>query len=179
MSNIRSRTNIIFDADDTLWKTEELYDRAREKFVKYIDSLGLGPEDLVWEIALKIDLQNFDKYHLSPTRFPKSLVETYEQRCKTLHKEADDSVKQQVEAIGNEVFQQKADSIPGVEETLKELKEAGCRLYLWTHGDETVQKRRIDQSGLRTYFRDEAGIEYIIIDEEKNDRKARTIDKKP
>lgn len=170
MTTNPSPGSIIFDADDTLWITEELYDRARDKFVEYMMELTLGPENVVYELAKQIDKENFKKLRLSRHRFPSSLVQTYEQRCKDLGREIDNAISQKVRAIGEEVFQQRTELLSGVNETLQTLQSAGYSLYLWTQGDEEIQRQRIDQSGLRSYFQDTTGGDRIVIDDEKNDK---------
>ncbi len=132
-----------------------------------MDRLGLGPAGLVRALAKEIDLDNFQKYRLSEERFPTSLVETYERRCQTLGKNPNSRARNKVRRIGEKVFQSEATIYGGVEGTLRTLKEAGCRLFLWTQGAEAVQHRRIRQSGLRKYFQDQTGHDCIAIDDEK------------
>ncbi len=153
--------NIIFDADNTLWDVEKLYDKARTQFAQEMDRIGLGPQTLVENLAKEIDRKNFELYALSPKRFPKSLVDTYIKRCETLNIKPDAAIQDQARGLGESVFTSKTENYPHVLETLQTLKQAGGRLYLWTQGDEAVQKRRIAESGLGGMF------EGIEIDDSK------------
>ena len=150
-------SHIVFDGDETLWAVEKLYDQVRSEFAVWMsDRLqpSLGPKALVEDRAREIDLENFKRFFLSGDRFPQSLVDTYNARCKDLGHTATDPERDQARAIGKQVFDLKAENLPGVEDTLKALRDAGHKLYLWTQGDEEIQKRRIADSGLQTFFED-------------------------
>ena len=114
--------NIIFDADDTLWKTEELYDQVRNEFAQMLVDEGLGPAEVVVALAKKIDLENFAKLGLSPDRFPQSLVDTYLQRCKDLHEKAKEKFENEIRSKGEEVFQSEAKGYDDVAKTLTQLQ---------------------------------------------------------
>jgi FMN phosphatase YigB (HAD superfamily) len=60
-----AQINIIFDADDTLWETEPLYDRARKKFADLMVEANLGSENEVIRRAKEIDLEMFKEFGYS------------------------------------------------------------------------------------------------------------------
>lgn len=159
--------NIIFDADDTLWAVEELYDQTRSAVAKLMSEMGLGQQVDIEEQAKKIDERNYNKLRIqdkvSPKRFPQSMVDTFlyfaekvpgaPPRYKGLEQSRENDIKR-IRAMGESVFTSEARVYDDTAETLENLKKAGCHLYLWTQGEATVQNRRIEQSGLAHFFQD-------------------------
>jgi putative hydrolase of the HAD superfamily len=144
--------NIIFDADDTLWKTDQLFDSAVQKFAEQLDKIGLGPEDVVIDLAKGIDRKNHAKLGMARSRFPTSLIETYEQRCKDLKKTVLNDMSDTVRILGEAVYDGEVELYPDVIDTLHKLRNARHRLFLWAEGDEAVQHRWLEKSRLREFF---------------------------
>ncbi len=68
---------VFFDADDTLWMTEPLYDQARQNAADIVAAAGLDPDR--WsEHEMRLDVQNFKIFGLSSNRFPTSCRQSYE-----------------------------------------------------------------------------------------------------
>lgn len=143
--------NLIFDADDTLWGVEELYDTQRGKFVSLMKAQGLGPGPIVEQLAKDIDKQKYAVLGTSRLRFPQSLEETYLGRCKELNRPLYDSIARQARQIGEEVFKLPAIEYPAVQPMLSKLSEHH-KLYLWTQGDRDVQERRLKECHLAELF---------------------------
>ena len=91
--------NIIFDADDTLWYTEFLYDEARARFAKLLSERGLGDPTEISELSRTIDDDNFSAYRFSRRRFPTSLHETYENLCFELEIASDPELVKEIKKI--------------------------------------------------------------------------------
>lgn len=153
--------NIIFDADDTLWAVEELYDHARTHVVKELVGMGLGADSDLEELAKNIDEAKYqalpDNDKVSPARFPQSMVDTYQTAAKNTGVSIDDHVAEKIRQIGESVFDNQARNYPDTVEALEALKRSNCKLYLWTQGVQEIQGKRIENSGLAHYFEKEIG----------------------
>jgi putative hydrolase of the HAD superfamily len=142
---------VIFDGDDTLWSTEELYDDARSQGRATVATAGL--DGGLWEqLERRIDVQNVQRFGYSMQRFPTSCVEAYEELCKRMDLLPDHAVSERLREIAHSVFQRKPMLIPGVHDTLERLRTLGIRLALLTKGDPVVQRRRVEQSELSHFF---------------------------
>lgn len=170
--------NVIFDADDTLWAVEELYDQARTKVAILIANKRWGNIGEIEERAKEIDKANYKELKVKRERFPKSMADTYREfasRKKIDVDHIDDpalraQVNQEIEQarkFGDEVFETKAINYDDTKATLNTLKSAGCRLFIWTQGDEDVQKKRLAESGLEGFF------EKVAITDDKSEHALR------
>lgn len=142
---------VVFDGDDTLWSTEPLYDDARQAAAAVVSGAGLDP--VAWEgLERQIDVQNAATLGHSAERFPTSCVQAYRELCDLNHHPFDARVATTIRETAAAVFHRQAPLMPGVRETLSALRGRGYKLALLTKGDEIVQERRIEHSGLRLYF---------------------------
>jgi putative hydrolase of the HAD superfamily len=151
VSTLGRRSGIVFDGDDTLWSTEQLYDVARQSARAIVERAGLsGPN---WEVLeRRIDVENVAKLGYSPLRFPRSCVEAYEELCRRNSIAIDGSIATRIEQVASDVFVQEPPLMPDAHQTLSALRDRGIRLALLTKGDLTVQQRRIETSGLAEFF---------------------------
>lgn len=141
---------IVFDGDDTLWETEPLYDRARSEAARVVAAAGFDPDDFEM-LQRSIDTDNVRTMGLSAERFPTSSVEAFEELARRGGTKADQEALRRVYEASAAVFETQAPLLPYAEELLATLARS-CRLALLTKGDQQVQRRRIEASGLRPYF---------------------------
>jgi putative hydrolase of the HAD superfamily len=142
---------ILFDGDDTLWKTELLYDAARARARVIVEDAGLAGDR--WEdVERRVDVQNVARFGHTPERFPTSCVEAYDALCADGSLEPDPTVREAIRAAAQTVFTQSAPAVPGAARTLSKLRAQGIRLALLTKGDRLVQSMRIAESGLSPLF---------------------------
>jgi putative hydrolase of the HAD superfamily len=142
---------IVFDGDDTLWSTEQLYDDARSRAREAVAAAGLdGAKWEEWE--RRIDVQNVNQFGYSTERFPGSCVQAYEDICQQMGHPADSDTAARVRQAARSVFERDPRLVSGARETLIFLRTKGARLALLTKGDEQVQLRRMERSGLRDLF---------------------------
>jgi putative hydrolase of the HAD superfamily len=158
MATVNRRENlVIFDADDTLWYVEPLYDRARSAVRAIVASAGL--DGAAWEaLERRRDVTNVVRFGLSPERFPTSCVEAYQQ----LSGSSDSRLEARIRAAASTVFTAPAPVAEGAAFALETLASV-ARLALLTKGDEVVQRSRLGASGLAPYF------EAVSIVAEKNE----------
>jgi putative hydrolase of the HAD superfamily len=141
---------IVFDADDTLWTTQELYDSAKARFFAWLASFGHDPGAAA-SLYSEIDLENVTRLGLSRERFPSSMEATYRALCSSQSREPEAAGVAQARTFATWVFEATPALRPGAEEVLERLAET-YRLVLFTAGDPEVQWARIRASGLAGYF---------------------------
>jgi len=135
-----------FDADDTLWVNETYFREAEIEFAKLLSE---------FETANKIDQELFKKeignlplYGYGVKAFTLSMVESalelsnYTISNKTIEKILD---------IGKNMLNAPVELLDGVEEVLEKLSKK-YRLILATKGDLLDQERKLEKSGLTSYF---------------------------
>jgi putative hydrolase of the HAD superfamily len=142
---------VVFDGDDTLWSTEQLYDDARSRAGNVVAQSGL--DSARWEeCERRIDVQNVAKLGYSMERFPASCVQAYEELCRSTGRAVDAETSTRVRKAARSVFERDPQLVSGARETLIFLRAKGARLALLTKGDHELQLRRLQRSGLRDLF---------------------------
>ena len=142
---------VLFDGDDTLWSTEELYDEARSAARDIVAAAGLDGDE--WEqLERTLDVANVAGLGFSPQRFPASCVQAYEQQCESHGVPLQPAITSKIWDAARTVFERHPPIKIGARETLSALRARGIRLALLTKGHPEVQERRIEHSGLRQYF---------------------------
>jgi putative hydrolase of the HAD superfamily len=142
---------IVFDGDDTLWRTEPLYDAARQRAREIVEEAGLDGQ--AWEEReRRLDVDNVARLGHSMRRFPTSCVEAYKELCSEGGLNPDDAVADAVAAAATAAFEAPAPLLPHAREALAALRARGMKLILLTKGDQGLQRRRVEQSGLAPMF---------------------------
>jgi putative hydrolase of the HAD superfamily len=151
MLSIDPPCGVILDGDDTLWRTEPLYDEAREHARAIVAESGLNGAE--WdELQRRIDVDNVEIFGYSPERFPTSCVQAYERLCRRQERIPDPNVILAVRVAARAVFDRDPELVRGAREMLVSLKNDGARLALLTKGDYSVQRQRVYHSGLTELF---------------------------
>ncbi|HKV34434.1 MAG TPA: HAD family hydrolase [Pyrinomonadaceae bacterium] len=142
---------VIFDGDDTLWLTEQLYDRARLNARNIVVAAGL--DGTRWEARERqLDTENVAKMGFGFERFPTSCVEAYEELSRNMGFPVDPLVSQKVAQAAASVFNWNPMIAVGAKEGLFNLRLCGFKLALLTKGNPELQSRRIESSGLKELF---------------------------
>lgn len=141
---------VVFDGDDTLWRTQHLYDTAKDKFEDLCKQLG------VWDSKVRgrLDALDSDRVKLlgfTPARFPGSMVQTLKMYLSTHNLPLSRVAIGRARYIGRHVFRRKVSLQPGVRAVLRYLARR-YRLILFTKGDKAIQLRRLRESDLAKYF---------------------------
>lgn len=151
------RQLVIFDGDDTLWQSEQLYDTARDMARAVVENADHDAEE--WErIERELDVRNVDLLGLSSERFPTSCVQAYEKLTALRGAEPDPNVSNEIRVAASTVFKLPAPPVEGASEALAELSR-DCSLALLTQGDSPIQRLRVSQSGLEDFFDVIAGVD--------------------
>lgn len=140
----------IVDGDDTLWFVEHLYDEARSAAAEIV--AGEGLDAALWDdLERKIDVERVATMGLSPERFPSSCVEAYREVAARTWLEPRPSVEKAILQSASRVFCTVAPLADGAASCLDDLRPH-FDLVLLTKGDESVQRRRVSESGLQPFF---------------------------
>ena len=143
---------IAFDADDTLWHTEHLYQTARQQFRDLLQPhVALDTlDDLVHET----EMRNLPYYGFGITSFILSLIET---AVDVTGGRVTGAEIGRLLVIAREMISADVRLIDEVEDTLAALA-ADYPLLLITKGDLLHQTDKVARSGLGRYF---AGVEVV------------------
>jgi putative hydrolase of the HAD superfamily len=148
---------ILFDMDDTLVHCNKYFDMVIDQFVDemltWFRGFGLTAEQIK-DKQTEIDLIGVNRYGLIPERFPQSFVETYRHYADLFGRPASGAEEEFAYRLGTTVYEQTAEPYPYMEETLQTLAAAGHTLYLYTGGDETIQRKKMKAAGLDRFFGD-------------------------
>ena len=134
-----------FDADDTLWKNEDLFFEAQNE-IKDILKQNINNFD---KELLKTEKSNLDFYGYGIKGFILSIIEA---SAKNSHKELKIESINQIIKLGKKMLNAPVDLIEDVEKILSILSKK-YKLILITKGDLLDQERKIKKSKLEKYFK--------------------------
>ena len=134
-----------FDADDTLWKNEDLFFEAQNEIK---DILKQNSNNFDKEL-LKTEKSNLDFYGYGIKGFILSIIET---SAKNSHEELKIESINQIIKLGKNMLNAPVNLIEDVEKVLSILSKK-YKLILITKGDLLDQERKIKKSKLEKYFK--------------------------
>ena len=147
-----------FDADDTLWHNETIFENVHVRFrallARYHDAATVDRTQFANE------MKNLELYGYGVKGFTLSAIETAIQLSEG--KIGADEIRQLIE-LGREMLAHPVELLDGVAETLATLAPAH-RLLVITKGDLRDQERKLRKSGLAARFR------HVEIVSEKDER---------
>jgi putative hydrolase of the HAD superfamily len=138
---------LIFDADDTLWENNVIFERVIDDYLDWLDHPTLGKAELR-AVLDDIEAANAVTHGYGSRIFLRSLGECFE---RLRERPATERERRQIDDLAKALAEQHVELIPGVTETLAEL---GGRhdLLLLTKGDTDEQRRKLDASQLAHHF---------------------------
>ena len=146
-----------FDADDTLWHNESIFEKTHERYrallARYHDRATVD------RTLLATEMRNLELYGYGVKGFTLSAIETAIQL--TAGRIGAEEIQQLI-ALGRDMLAHPVELLEGVEATLAELAPRH-RLLLITKGDLRDQERKLAKSRLAPYFR------HVEIVSEKNE----------
>jgi putative hydrolase of the HAD superfamily len=141
---------VIFDLDDTLVDTSDLYWRTRTAFVNLIDPLvESGPSQIV-DTFEDIDSIHIRKHGFSPTRYLKTMLKTYENLRADSTK--DDHILKAIQDCARAITAEFPEPIDGARELL-DWVHPRFDLALITRGEKSLQLKKLEHAGFKKYFR--------------------------
>ncbi len=147
-----SRLCIGFDADDTLWHNENIFENVHER---YYTLLARYHDAATVERALyETEMRNLELYGYGIKGFMLSAIETA--ISLTDGKVGTGEIRDLI-GLGREMLDHPVELLPHARETLEILAESH-RMILITKGDLRDQERKLAKSGIARYF---AAIEIV------------------
>lgn len=137
---------IAFDADDTLWHNEVLYQDAQQAFQRIL-SPWAQPQAVAARLD-KIELHNMPLYGYGIKAFMLSMIETANLMSGG---EITGEEIEKILTVGRSMLHAEVTLFPHVEDTLRSLSET-FRLMVITKGDPLDQTRKVERSQLGRYF---------------------------
>ena len=139
-------STIAFDADDTLWHNENLFDEHHRKYCELLSEFH--DADTVEKTLFETEMKNLELYGYGIKSFALSSIET----AIALTEGAISPVElNRIIEFGKNMLAHPVELIDGVAEVVEELSKH-FRLILITKGDLRDQERKIAQSGLAHCF---------------------------
>lgn len=138
---------LIFDADDTLWENNVLFERALDDYVDWLVRPTLD-RDRIRTVFRELEAANLVAHGYGSQVFLRTLADAFEQ---LMRRPANDLERRRIDELTAALREQRVELIPGVADTLDELR-GRYRLQLLTKGDQAEQQRKIDVSGLVRFF---------------------------
>lgn len=140
------RDAIVFDADDTLWVTEWLFDQAQQEAALVVGETGLDAEAWLTRMIAQ-DRENVAIYGFQPRRRGVSMVQTYDAMVIEQGGVPDPAVQRHLRIVSNSVFRRRAPNVGGAAEVLRALRR-DHQIVVITKGATPVQWKRLKESGL-------------------------------
>ncbi|MDQ2907066.1 MAG: HAD family hydrolase [Chloroflexota bacterium] len=137
--------HLLIDADDTLWENNIYFERATEEFIDFLNHSALAP----YEVCAVLDEVEMTQGYGSAS-FTRSLEATYR---RLVERDIRDEDLEQVRRFGVQITEHPMQLMEGVQETLEYLAPRHALIML-TKGNEEEQKLKVENSGLKLYFRD-------------------------
>jgi putative hydrolase of the HAD superfamily len=140
---------LIFDADDTLWENNVIFERVIDDYLDWLEHPTLGKAE-IRAILNDIERANAVAHGYGSKVFLRSLGDCFE---RLRERPATTQERRQIDELAQALAARHVELIPDVAETLIEL---GGRhdLFLLTKGDTDEQQRKLDASMLAHHFRD-------------------------
>ena len=138
---------IAFDADDTLWHSERLYAEAQDQYRRILAPYA-GAETID-QVLHQTEMRNLPTYGYGIKGFALSMIEAALELSQ--RRISGDAIQQMLE-LAKQMLNAEVELLEGVAEVIAQLAEA-YPLLLITKGDLIHQEAKIEQSGLRPYFR--------------------------
>lgn len=144
---------IIFDLDDTLVRTGDVFQGQIDTFVDLVRSEFdfVEDRDRVRELQTERDRVMSPDHEISLGHFPESLASAWEFFCELAGRTPRASALERCRKIGWKTYEIMPDPMSGLETVLDDLA-AEYELVLYTMGEPEVQRRKIDYYSLRQWF---------------------------
>ncbi len=135
-----------FDADDTLWVNETYFREAEEQFASLLEKYET--KNKIDQELFKTEIGNLDLYGYGIKSFTLSMIES---AMDISNNQVSQTTLLEILNLGKKMISHPVELLENVEEVLKSLSDK-YRLIVLTKGDLLDQERKLDRSGLSTYF---------------------------
>ena len=146
---MNSGQTLIFDADDTLWENNVIFERVIEDYLDWVAHPTMDRAQ-VRAVLDEIELANTVAHGYGSRVFLRTLGDCF---TRLSERPASPAEEAQIRELATALVEHRVELLPDVAETLDEL---GSRhsLFLLTKGDHDEQQRKIDASDVSHHFVD-------------------------
>lgn len=139
-------TTIAFDADDTLWRNEDIFIHAQDEFINLL--MPYHEEEYIRSHLAEVQIKNLEHFGYGIKGFTLSMIETSIEL--TEGRISGREIHQIIE-LAKCMLASPVELLPNVERVLSKLK--GCyQLMVITKGDLLDQESKLARSGVAEYF---------------------------
>ena len=138
---------LVFDADDTLWENNVLFERVIDDFLEWVAHPTLAKTE-IRRILDDIERANAVAHGYGSKVFLRSLGDCFTHLRQRPVTEAE---RREIEELAIALQHHEVELIPGVADTLDDLARR-YELLLLTKGDRDEQQRKLDACGLLHHF---------------------------
>jgi len=138
---------LVFDADDTLWENNVLFERVIDDFLEWVAHPTLAKTE-IRRILDDIERANAVAHGYGSKVFLRSLGDGF---THLRQRPATDAERREIEELAVALQHHEVELIPGVAEVLDNLA-GSYELLLLTKGDRDEQQRKLDACGLLHHF---------------------------
>jgi putative hydrolase of the HAD superfamily len=142
------RQTLIFDADDTLWENNRLFERVIDDFITWLEHPTLDRVE-IRRIMNDVEAANVVAHGYGTEVFLRSLADCFE---RLQERPAGPAERHAIDELAHALVHHEVELMPGVADTLADLGRRH-ELLLLTKGAVGEQQRKIDASGLAGHFR--------------------------
>ncbi len=139
-------STIAFDADDTLWRNEELFKHSQHHFVSMLEAYH--SKEYILEHLNTVQVRNLANFGYGIKGFTLSMIET---AIELTEGRVTGYEVHQIITLAKEMVASPIEVLPGIEDLLESL-QGKCQLMVITKGDLLDQESKIARSGLSQYF---------------------------
>ena len=145
---MREIKTIAFDADDTLWSNEPFFQDIEREYTGLLSTYGESKE--ISDELFHTEMNNLERYGYGAKGFTLSMIET---ALRISKREVASETVEKILLLGKSLLDMPIELLPEVKETLDLLKQNKCyQLVVATKGDLLDQQRKLQRSGLSSYF---------------------------
>jgi len=146
---MKSEQTLIFDADDTLWENNVIFERVIEDYLDWVAHPTMDRAQ-VRAVLDEIELANTVAHGYGSRVFLRTLGDCF---TRLSERPASPAEEAQIRELATALVEHRVELLPDVAETLDEL---GSRhsLFLLTKGDHDEQQRKIGASDVSHHFVD-------------------------
>jgi putative hydrolase of the HAD superfamily len=139
---------ILIDADDTLWENNIYFERAIVDFISFLNHKERTAAE-IRAILNEVERESIISHGYGLRSFTHSLVTTFERLSV---EPITPALHETIHGLARTIAEQPVQFLPDVPKTLEYLS-ARHPLFLVTKGDFAEQKRKVERSGLKNFFR--------------------------
>ncbi|ETX11472.1 HAD hydrolase [Marinomonas ushuaiensis DSM 15871] len=144
--NSKSIETIAFDADDTLWRNEEIFIHAQDEFIRMLTPYH--DEGYIRSHLNAVQIENLENFGYGIKGFTLSMIET---AITLTEGRVTGSEIHEIIQLSKCMLSSPVELLPNVEQVLSSLK-GHFQLFVITKGDLLDQESKLARSGVADYF---------------------------